>query len=63
MDVNPTEVQKLAELEDHGYLLEVDVRYPTKLHDSHNELPFMCEKMDQMGLRNWCLILTTKQNM
>ena len=28
-----------------GYLLEVDVRYPKELHDLHNDLPFMCEKM------------------
>ena len=27
------------------YLLEVDVKYPTDLHDSHNDLPFMCDKM------------------
>ena len=24
-----------------GYLLEVDVEYPIKLHDTHNDLPFM----------------------
>ena len=28
-----------------GYLLEADVRYPKELHDSHNNIPFMCEKM------------------
>ena len=28
-----------------GYLLEVDVEYPTELHDTHNDLPFMPEKM------------------
>ena len=28
-----------------GYLLEVDDKYPEELHDSHNDLPFMCEKM------------------
>ena len=27
------------------YLLEVDVKYPKELHDLHNDLPFMCEKM------------------
>ena len=29
-----------------GYLLEVDVEYPTELHDTHNDLPFMPEKME-----------------
>ena len=29
-----------------GYLLEVDVRYPTELHNFHNDLPFMCERME-----------------
>ena len=30
---------------DCGYLLEVDVKYPKELHDHHNDLPFMCEKI------------------
>ena len=28
-----------------GYLLEVDTKYPKELHELHNDLPFMCEKM------------------
>ena len=28
-----------------GYVLEVDVKYPRELHDLHNDLPFMCEKI------------------
>ena len=38
-------VNKLAKREDRGYLLEVDVVYPRKIHDYHNNLPFMCAKM------------------
>ena len=34
---------------DRGYLLEVDVAYPKELHDSHNDLPFMCAKMKING--------------
>ena len=37
---------KIAEHSDKGYLLEVDVKYPKELHDLHNDLPFMCEKME-----------------
>ena len=28
-----------------GYLLRVDVEYPKELHENHNELPFLVEKM------------------
>ena len=35
---------------DYGYLLEVDVRYPKKLHNYHNDLPFMCAKMKINGV-------------
>ena len=30
---------------DKGYLLEVDVKYPKKLHEFHNDLPFSLERM------------------
>ena len=30
---------------DEGYLLEVDVQYPEKLHDLYNDLPFLLERM------------------
>ena len=33
-----------------GYLLEVDARYPKELHNLHNELLFMCEKMKISGV-------------
>ena len=28
-----------------GYILEVDVKYPKKLHDLHSDLPFLPERM------------------
>ena len=30
---------------DKGYILEVDVEYLKKLHDSHSDLPFLPERM------------------
>ena len=30
---------------DEGYILEVDVQYPEKLHELHNDLPFSPERM------------------
>ena len=43
-------VNELAKREDCGYLLEVDVAYPRKLHDYYNDLPFMCAKMKINGV-------------
>ncbi|MCE2507588.1 MAG: hypothetical protein J4F36_14200, partial [Nitrosopumilaceae archaeon] len=43
--LTPELIEVLSEKEDHGYLLEVDVDYPSELHDAHNELPFLPEKM------------------
>ena len=33
-----------------GYVLEVDVKYPRELHDLHNDLPFICEKIMVNGV-------------
>ena len=43
-------VNMLSAEQNHGYLLEVDVSYPEKLHDLHNDIPFMCSKMKVNGV-------------
>ena len=45
VEIDPDQISDLATSKMKGYLLEVDDKYPTELHDSHNDLPFMCEKM------------------
>ena len=40
VEVKPNEIRKLVKRKDKGYLLEVNVKYPKELHDSHNNLPF-----------------------
>ena len=45
VDIKPDEISKLVNSSEKGYLLEVDVCYPRELHDYHNDLPFMCERM------------------
>ena len=50
VDVKPAKISKLAKRKSKGYLLEVDVRYPKELHNSHNDLPFMCERMKINGV-------------
>ena len=51
VDIHPDEVIKLANYSEKGYLLEVDVAYPRELHDYHNDLPFMCERMVISGVK------------
>ena len=41
-----------------GYFLEVDVQYLEKLHDLHNDLPFLAERMKSL-----LLIYTVELNM
>ena len=43
-------VNMLSAEKKHGYLLEVDVKYPRELHDLHNDIPFMCGKMKINGV-------------
>ena len=50
VDVKPYNVGVLENAKDKGYLLEVDVRYHRELHNYHNDLPFMCERMKINGV-------------
>ena len=45
VSIESSEVESLTWHTDKGYLQEVDVSYPRELHDSHNNLPFMSERM------------------
>ena len=62
VDVNPNEISELATRTYKGYVLEVDVSYPKDLHDSHNDLPFMCEKMEINGVEKLIPNLMDKKN-
>ena len=48
VDVNPNEISELATRTDKGYVQGVDVSYPKQLHNPHNDLPFMCERMEKL---------------
>ena len=42
---NENFIKSYNEESDEGYFLEVDVQYPEKLHETHNDLPFLLERM------------------
>ena len=44
-DFTPEKIDELVKKDKRGYLLEVDVQYPIGVHENHNELPFLVEKM------------------
>ena len=50
VNVDPGGVKGLSAREDQGYLMEVDVSYPRELHDNHNDLPFMYNRMKISGV-------------
>ena len=62
VDVNPNEISELATRTDKGYLLEVDVSYPKELHNQHNDLPFMCERMETDGVEKLVPNLRDRKN-
>ena len=62
VDVNANEISELATRTDKGYILEVDVSYSAELHNPHNNLPFMCDRMEIIGVEKLVLNLRDKKN-
>ena len=62
VSIGPNEISELAARTDKGYILEVDVSYPRDLHDSHNDLPFMCERMKISRVEKLVPNLRNKKN-
>ena len=62
VDVNPNEISELATRTDKGYILEVDVSYSRELNNPHNDLPFMCERMEINGVEKMVPNLRDKKN-
>ena len=62
VEIDLDQISDLAISKIKGYLLEVNVRYPTELHDSHNDLPFMCDKMKINKIKKLVSNLRNKKN-
>ena len=61
-DIEPNEISELSARTDKGCILEVDVSYPQELHDEHNDLPFICERMEINGVEKLVPNLRDKKN-
>ena len=44
-EINEEFIKNYNENDNKGYILEVDVKYPKKLHELHSDLPFLSERM------------------
>ena len=44
--INEDFIKNYDENNDKGYILEVDVKYPKRLHKLHSDLPFLSERME-----------------
>ena len=48
-EFTPEKINKLVKKDKMGYLLKIDVDYPKELHENHNKLPFLMERMKNQG--------------
>ena len=44
--INEEFIKNYNENDNKGYILEVDVKYPKRLHELHSDLPFLSERME-----------------
>ena len=45
-NINEDFIKNYNENENKGHILEVDVKYPKRLHELHSDLPFLSERME-----------------
>ena len=63
--INEDFIKKYDENNDNkGYIFEVDVKYPKRLHELHTDLPFLPERMEINKCKKFvCNLYNKKKNM
>ena len=62
-EINEEFIKNYNENDIKGYILEVDVKYPKRLHKLHSDLPFSSERMEVNKCKNSFVIYLTRKNM
>ena len=61
--INEEFIKNYNENDRKGHILDVDVKYPKKLHDLHSDLPFLPERMEINKCKKLVCNLYDKKNM
>ena len=61
-EINEEFIKNYNENNNKGYILEVDVKYPKKLHDLHSDLPFLPKRMKIDKCKKLVCNLQNKKN-
>ena len=59
--INEEFIKNYDENNDKGYILEVDIKYPKRLHELHSDLPFLSEQMEVNKCKNLVCNLFNKK--
>ena len=62
-EINEEFIKDYNENDKKGYIFEVDIKYPKKLHDLHSDLPFLLERMEINKCKKLVYNLYNKKNM
>ena len=60
--INQEFIINYNENNDKGYIFEVDVKYPKRLHELHSEISERME-INKCKIKNWFVIYLTRKNM